>query len=146
MEYIVQVDEYEHKLFCLKFLIKGTEDNNTKFSTITNNDDFIGIISTCIEILMNEFWTKELHNNPSFFFIGANSKNEDKSITKRFRVYRQIIINKISATNFFHYESKKESVYLLLNRNMCTNSPHIRDEIIKAFNDFEVDMSALTIQ
>ena len=45
-------------------------------------------------------------------------KEEDvESSSKRFRLYRRIMLNMIDANEFHHLEAPKRDAYLILNRN-----------------------------
>ena len=105
-EYIVQLDEYVHKVYCLKFYDKDDFDDKFKFKrqkgNLANGDfrDFRGIIATCMKICLDVYFKDtDSGHTPSFVFIGGNSIGEAPNNSKRFRIYKLIIANKVSKTN-----------------------------------------------
>ncbi len=85
-----------------------------------------GIVSTCINIMLDLYAQNPLF---SFGFIGANSENEEKENTKRFRLYKAIMMRIFSPSKFRHLGYDKESAYLMLSRANEKNNPSLQMEI-----------------
>jgi hypothetical protein len=111
--YIFRAEEYDYKLFAVKFYPKSFEDSPKKYSLLTNENQAPPVIRTCINIMLDLF---ERFPDASFGFIGTNSEDEDKDSTQRFRIYKYLMENFFSPAQFSHYSYPQRSVYLLLNR------------------------------
>lgn len=129
-QYIVQVEQYPHHLYVIKFYLKQHRLSENKYSLLTNLHDPLQVIGTCIEILIYFY-----HKNPfaSFAFIGANSLNEPVKNTRRFKIYRKIMENSFSPLIFNHSVYEEESAYLLLNKDNAEDN--VLEKIEKMFHD-----------
>jgi hypothetical protein len=82
---------------------------------LTNNHDAAKVINTSLEVMRHFLLNK--NKKASFGFSGAASLEENENLeTKRFRIYRKIMENLFSPTNFFHYQLPERNIYLLVNR------------------------------
>ncbi len=129
--YIIEVEEYEPFLiYVIKFYLKNTKDSPLKYNLRTNLNEAPTVLSTILN-LMAEIYYK----NPycSFGFIGSHDINENRSNTKRFRIYKRIMENLFSPVDFKHFQYKNGSAYLLLNNNYSINHPELFMSIEKYF-------------
>lgn len=113
--YIVNVEEYDHNVFVIKFHLNAHSGSRNKYSILVKTHNASPVIRTCIEIMLFIY-----RKNPyaSFGFIGANLiKEVSHKNTKRFRLYRKIMENLFSPIHFSHYKYVEKSAYLLLNRD-----------------------------
>jgi len=117
--YIVKADYHKYNVFAIKFYPKSYRGYKEKYNTITNKGDVQNILITCakvIPLLLKDFPTS------SFGFIGSPSidarsnRVENYVINQRFRIYRQIVSQKIGTSTFVHFEYEQISAYLLINR------------------------------
>lgn len=135
--YIVNVEEYLHDVFILKFHTKATTWSKKKYTLLTNDHEARKIIFTCIQIGLEIYNSKP---TASFGFIGAPTKNEIKrkhilEKTKRFRVYRKFATFFFSPNNFLHSANERYSSYLLINRQKINHDPDITNKIIDHFTE-----------
>jgi hypothetical protein len=87
-KYIVEVEEYEHTMFILKFHLKCDSQSDNKYSKMTKYKDVNKVLRTCIDIMIEMY-----RENPysSFGFMGANMVDEEIPNNKRYRVYKGIM-------------------------------------------------------
>jgi len=129
--YIVNVEEYLHDIYIIKFHLKSHSDSEDKYRILTHFNDAAKIISTCTEIMISFY---KNNDKASFGFIGAQFVgDEDQSNTKRFRVYRRVMENLFSPVKFSHYSIPEKSAYLLLNK---LNTSVTLEEIERMFNNY----------
>ncbi len=114
--YIINVEEYRHNIFAVKFYLKKHRKSENKYKFIENvgSDTARAIFSTCIEIMVHF-----LKTNPysSFTYIASASKGESEKNNQRFRIYRYIFEISFPITDFDHKLYEEKSAYLILNRN-----------------------------
>jgi len=117
--YIVNVEEYQHKLFVIKFYLKSHEHSKQKYNLLANNGDAFRIISTCVNIILHI-----LKETPtaSFGFIGEHIIGEEKTNTKRFRIYKRVTENYFPPLKFEHAINIENSSYLILNKKNKTEN------------------------
>lgn len=113
-QYIVNVEEYPHEVFVVKFHLKSHSDSERRYQLLTEAHDPFRVIGTVLHIMLY-FYKK--YPYASFGFIGSPLEMEGKTNTKRFRVYRQIMANYFSPVDFQHYLYAAASAYLMLNRH-----------------------------
>ena len=107
-------------MYVLKFHLKSHKDSNNKYSLIVHHEkdnynfDVSVILNTCINILVD---IKNENENASFGFKGSPDLDGLINNTRRYRVYKLLTENKFSTKYFEHIVSKKDSTYLLLNKN-----------------------------
>jgi hypothetical protein len=128
--YVVNVEEYANGVFVLKFYLQNLAGNENKFKKLTRVFDAGAVLSTCVEIVKSFF-----QKNPfaSFAFVGAWAENEGRGNSKRFRIYKRVVISLISEINFEHHSYPDQSAYLLLNRIAAVNDPDLHLKIEKMF-------------
>lgn len=125
--YIVYVDELKELELCfIKFLPKVYNKAANKYKVRTNLYEMPSIISTCLNILI-DFYKKNPYR--SFGFIGENDEGEPIQNTKRYRLYRKIVLSLFSPETFKHICDSSKSVYILLNVNHQMNNPNLAQEI-----------------
>lgn len=130
--YIVNVEEYPYDMYVPKFHLKAHTDSDQKYQLLTGFNDASRVISTCIRVMLS--FHKE---NPaaSFGFVGINLVNESKETTKRFRVYRQLMINLFSPIKFSHFEYEQESAYIILNKQRQSEEENLLEKIEALFRE-----------
>jgi len=132
--YLIEVEQYLHEIFVIKFYRKQDKPRDCKFNILTNENNCTKIISTCIQVLITIL---QSHPNASFGFLGSHTIDGDnvepRENTKRFKVYKTAMENLIGDDIFIHSMDVVHSTYLMINKN---NSPE--DEfLIKAREMFE---------
>jgi len=116
-KYRVKVDHYENDILIIKYHRRMDQGSN-RFNILSGEYKCSRIIATCIDILVNLFKKKP---SASFGFLGSHTvvdgkPEEKKEKTKRFRVYKMAIENKIGDNIFLHNMDESKSAYLMINR------------------------------
>ena len=131
--YIVEVEEYPHRVFAIKFYPKAFRLSKKRFNLLTNTFEPRRIIHTCINIML-ELYNK--YTDASFGFAAARCTNEkQKENVKRFRVYALLMATYFSDNYFEHTENKKQNAYLMINRQMLSINPHFKTELMEFFEE-----------
>jgi len=89
---------------------------------LTNLKQATRVIRTCIEIML--YFIDKKNPWASFIFIGAQLQEESTKNTKRFRVYKMIMENFFSPTEFDHYLHEENSIYIILNKLKIEDAPN----------------------
>lgn len=116
--YIVEVEEFPHDFYGLKFYYKGVANSKRRYSLLTYDFEPRTIVMSCINIMRNYY-----DENPcaSFGFVAADDIDtfETKNVhtpNKRFRFYRRMMLTLFSPVNFEQYTDTANSIYLLINK------------------------------
>jgi len=113
--YIVEVEEYNHDLYAIKYYLKAHTQSPNKFKLLTGLKQPTRVIRTCIDVML--YFIKRRNPWASFIFIGEQLQTEDsKKNTKRFRIYKSIMENFFNPVDFDHYYRRESSVYIILNK------------------------------
>lgn len=116
--YIVEVEEYAHNIYVVKFYPKEYRLSEHKFNFLVNDFEASKVIRTCANIMIDM-----LRQNPtaSFGFIGANTITKDyteqKYYTKRFSIYKTLMSSWFPEDKFLHSMNEANSAYLLINKD-----------------------------
>lgn len=131
--YIVEVEEYPHRVFAIKFYPKAFRLSKKRFNLLTNTFEPRRIIHTCINIML-ELYTK--YTDASFGFTAARCENEkQKENVKRFRVYALLMATYFSDKYFEHTENRMHNSYLMINRKMLSVNPQFTTELVEFFDE-----------
>lgn len=132
--YLVEVEKFKHNTYVIKYFLKQHKKNKNRYNLSSNEFKCRPVVITVINIL-----AEILNKNPlsCFAFIGAHTIEkglppEPKDNTKRFRVYRRLVENKIGPQTFTHFESQIGSSYLLIN-NKVEDVEAAKEAITKMF-------------
>jgi len=129
--YILRADYHKEDVFGIKFYAQHHKHSDLKYSKITNRGDVQNILVSCLSvvpILLAQ------HSTASFGFIGsrtvdkASQRVEGHQNTQRYRIYKELIKEKIGEITFEHVDYKQLSGYLLLNR--AAGNPKIKESAI----------------
>lgn len=119
--YIVEVERFSNHFLGLKFYWKGVVNSKNRYSLLTNDYEPRTIIMSCVYIMLDYFKNDRC---ASFGFVAANDLNSSKNNTtpnKRFRFYRRMMLSIFGSETFAQGYDIKNSIYLLINRNMLDN-------------------------
>jgi len=118
--YLVDVEQYQHRIFIVKFYLKNHQDSKKKFNLTTKQVDKDGkvtydndgwrILSTCLQIMLK---VREKHPDMSGGFIGANREGESLVSTKRFLVWSQAALTFFNPESYVHYSNPGASTYFI---------------------------------
>lgn len=112
-KFTANLHEYDIGLFAVKFYAHKHRYSKERYSLTTNNGDAIKILKTMVCIML---YALQQYPNHSFCFIGNASKGEDSLETKRFKVYRQIMLRYFSSNSFLHSSDASISFYSMVNK------------------------------
>lgn len=118
--YIVEVEHFSHHFLGLKFYWKGVAASRDRYSLLTNDYEPRTIVMSCIQIMLEYF-----HNNgfASFGFVAAPDLGAEgvNVPNKRFRFYRNLMLNVFGSQTFIQAYDINTSVYVLINRKYFEN-------------------------
>lgn len=121
--YLVEVEQYPHNIYVLKFYRRIHKGNKERFNLLTNEGRCSRIVGTCFSIFMDIYKKNPL---ASFGFIGSYTIDkktgnvEPKSSTKRFKIYSLAVISYFGEETFTHFQNPANSVYLAIsNKNIA---------------------------
>lgn len=145
LKYIVNVEEYPHNVYVLKFHLKNHTHSKWKYCELTD----VGLVParkilfTCIDI---GYQIRSKNELASFGFLGNPTKEEVRTKhfnkTKRFRVYDNYARFFFSPDTYEHIMDEEKSIYLLLNKKAVAKEPKLLSEITKLFQK-NFDLEAL---
>lgn len=125
---------YKHNIYAVKFHLKADRDNPNKYHKLTDLKEFRPIINTCIKVVLDVF---KKDSCASFGFIGSNTITKDyvepKENTKRYRVYKRLVLTYFSDEYFKHIVDTQHSSYMLLKRTELKKNPNLEKDIVKLF-------------
>lgn len=116
--YIVEVEHFSENFLGLKFYWKGVAASKDRYSLLTNDFEPRTIVCSCINIMYEYF---KRNKKSSFGFVGAHDLGVFNLIgvpSKRFRFYRRMMLSIFGSETFAQYYDLKNSMYLLVNREM----------------------------
>jgi hypothetical protein len=119
-KYIIKVEEFDKKIFILKFFLKTHTMSDNRFNVLTGERDAFRIFSTCLNVLY--YIKSEVETEASFGFIGARAlgKEDNDENTQRFRIYSTKGKTFFNPDNYIHVQNIKNSTYLILDRRLHT--------------------------
>jgi hypothetical protein len=138
MKYVVNVEEYNHHVFIMKFFRQKHTDSKLRYIILTKEYDARKIIQTCVNIgihLLKEFPLA------SFGFLGMPTakelEKESQKIfnTKRYRVYEKYATFFFKEDNFEHNYDINSSTYFMLNRKKVEENTSIKQCILTMFTE-----------
>ncbi len=141
LQFVIEIDEFEHNFYALKFYPKHLKKSADRYNLITNNGDVIRILLSCassIPIIL------EKNKLASFGFVGSRTRSKkNRSFSesfyqnKRYRIYSTLIQEVIGNKFFDHFEFNNLSAYLLLNK-ANTNPQKLKKVIVNMIqHEFE---------
>ncbi|MDI1233297.1 MAG: hypothetical protein PSX81_03330 [bacterium] len=136
-KYVVNVEEYKHDVFIMKFFKQNHADSKFRYSILTNEYDARKIIQTCVNIGLHVL---QQFPKASFGFLGMPTmkelKREDKIFnTKRYRVYEKYATFFFKEENFEHNFDINTSAYFMLNKKQLEDNKHIKKTILQMFTN-----------
>ena len=112
----------------MKFFLARDKNSPHRFKLMSGLNDSIRVLSTVVMIMVELI---NLYPHACFVIKGMEGENE-VGISKRFRIYRRIIINYFSTEKFTHMERPDLNLYFLLNK---ATTPEIGQKIIDMLRD-----------
>lgn len=142
--YHVHVEIHPNHFYGVKYHLKEHKNNPNKYNIQTNLYEARQILFTCIRIMLD---VNDKDICSSFGFIGSNTilsmgaegdfekTDEPKSNTKRFRVYRRLMMTFFDERTFEHFDNEEYSAYMLVRQSELATNPNLITEISKYFSD-----------
>lgn len=135
--YIVEIESFSHAFLGIKFYWKGVSESKNRYSLLTNDYEPRTIIMSCIHIMLHYYFQ---NSHCSFGFVAAPNLDKSSnvsSINKRFRFYKNMMINTFGVETFIHVYDSNNSLYILINRSIYEtgkiNIPLLESEISKLY-------------
>lgn len=134
--YIVEIEHYSNHFLGLKFYWKGVADSKDRYSLLTNDYEPRTIVMSCIQIMLKYFRQDEFS---SFGFVAAPDLDgvQIGLPNKRFRFYRNLMLNIFGSKTFLQAYDVNTSVYVLINRKYYENGSitlqSLEDEISRLY-------------
>lgn len=130
--YWVWVECYDLHMYAVKFHLKRHRNSPKKYSIMTGLGEPRRIINTCVAIMLE---IAKDDPRSSFGFIGANMEGEEISNTKRFRIYKILMLTYFSDSFFQHKINCEKSAYLLIRKSELARIPSLMEDIENFFTD-----------
>lgn len=145
--YHVHVEMYPNHFYGVKFHLKDHKKNQYKYNILTNYRWARSVIYTCIKIMLD---IDSRDNRSSFGFIGSNTVfsirkdgkrecfehvDEEKSETKRYRIYKRIMLTFFKETTFEHIYNESTSAYMMVRLTELEKNNNLIDDISNYFSD-----------
>lgn len=114
--YIVEVEHFSNHFLGLKFYWKGVVNSKNRYSLLTNDYEPRTIVMSCIQIML-DYYRKD--DFSSFGFVAAPDLygfEKEGVPNKRFRFYRNLMLNVFGSQTFIQAYDERTSVYVLINR------------------------------
>lgn len=130
--YMVNVEEYDHHVYILKFCLESHQDNKHKFNVLTNigHSEARKVIYTCVQIGLSIY---EKNSLASFGFVASPTIDELRktgfSNTKRLIIYQYFAQLFFNQENFTHSLTEEQSSYLILNKKYEQQEPGAMQKI-----------------
>ncbi|OAV63633.1 hypothetical protein Barb6_03633 [Bacteroidales bacterium Barb6] len=112
--------------------MKAHRDSKFKYNILTGLNEARMVINTCIAVMLE---IDKTDTRSSFGFIGSNMPNEGINETKRFKLYKKIMLSHFSDDVFFHSQSKDKSAYIMARRTELEKNPNLISDIEQFFSD-----------
>ncbi len=128
--YCVLIEQYDYQVYAVKYYLAEKKSCSKRYNLLSFQGEATRVITTVAMIII------ELANdNPfaSFCFVGSRLLTEEKSNTKRFKLYSRILESKVSSVNFEHKHSKKYSSYIMINRH--NTDKNFLDKVVAMFKE-----------
>lgn len=135
-KYMIECEEYSESIFIIKFFPKRLKDNSKRFNMLTGENKMGKIVATCIQLVLQLL---KKNNKASFGFVGSHTYDarrqyiEDRSCTKRFKIYRYAVYSLIGEQAFTHFMEERNSTYLLIN-NKHDNVDEVKEKANRMFD------------
>lgn len=113
--YLVEVEHFSNRFLGLKFYWKGVAESKDRYSLLTNDYEPRTIVMSCIQVMLDYYRHDEFC---SFGFVAAPDLQGGREgvPNKRFRFYRNMMLNTFGEKTFIQAYDAETSVYVLINR------------------------------
>lgn len=141
-KYLVHVEIHPKHFYGVKFHLKDDTNCKEKYNRLTGLNEVRPLVRTCMAIML------DIHNQDSrssFGFIGSNiisekiTKNgksylhENTINTKRYRVYKRLMLTYFSDEIFLHLVEESKSTYMMIRKTELNLNPSLVKEISDYF-------------
>ena len=110
--------------------LETTMGSHELLAALQNIEANHGIFYTLFHIMLDVL---KRDSKASFFFVGAEDENDELGMaTRRFRVYKKFTTSVVSERLFKHYAIENESLYILINKNSCSDCDDLAKRITVA--------------
>lgn len=127
-KYIVRAERFSYEVVTIKFYPKRYEKSPNRYRLLTGERHASRILGTILRIMVD---VVKKYEATSLAFVGAELPNEAQDRTKRYKLYKEIMIAFFAPVNFSHHPYPTKSIYLILNRK--NKNPEILRKIEQMF-------------
>jgi len=144
--YHVHIEEYENKVFVVKYHLKIHENRKDRFKIIINDGNANQVIGTVLAITLT-IW--RANNYSSFAFIGVykislpeyrhKRESPDTARTQRFTIYQRLVASSFGKEAFLHSADTERNAYIMVstkNPDTLNFLQRIVDMFGSIYNDF----------
>ena len=131
-KYMVLVERLPHQMFAVKFHTRSDKNHPCRFTRMTGDGEPLSIVNTVINIMCQY---AQRYPQSSFSFIASRGDGETDEMSKRFRLYHRIILNKFSDREFCISYDTRLSLYLLLRRSEVEAGRLSVNDVLTYVND-----------
>lgn len=135
--YIIEIESFSHAFLGIKFYWKGVAESKNRYSLLTNDYEPRTIIMSCIHVMLQYYFQ---NTHCSFGFVAAPDLDKSSIVqsgNKRFRFYKNMMLNTFGVETFMHVYDTKNSLYILINRSQYKEGnisiPLLESEISKLY-------------
>ena len=141
LKYIIRVEQYDNA-YALKFYAARDRKDINKYHRTINIHGYtstLRLLMTCLAVV--PYILSNINNKASFVVNGANSRDlrnrteEDTQNNQRFRIYKGIVLRKISDQIFQHFYIDETSSFVLVNKQSTQDYDKEFNRLIKIFSD-----------
>lgn len=135
----MEMEQVDENFYAIKFYWKAVEKSKKRYSLLTNDYEPRRIIRSCIEVML-----EYIRKNPriSFGFLASDDLEEDINGKKleegignrRFRFYRNLMLNLFGPESFYQVSDINNNLYLMLNRKEVDEGRLVLASIEKRIN------------
>lgn len=117
-KYLLFAERYKNDIYVIKYCLKAHKNHAKRYNILTQEGKCSRIIGTCLRVMLSIF---KKNPNASFGFLGSHTidstrrHEEKRNNTKRFRVYKQAIIDLFGDEKFTHFMNIDNSTYIMVN-------------------------------
>ena len=113
--YLIYITQYPWDFHTIDFCRNRTKNSRHKWTELTGRNDAIRVLSTVVHLMIH-LLKEGYQEGVSFGFIGARmAQDKEGGGSKRYKVYRKIMLNLIDRFNYIHLEDPRADAYLIVN-------------------------------
>jgi hypothetical protein len=131
--YWVWVEAYMYNIYGIKFHLKSDRNSKDKYERLSNLNEAKAVINTCMNIMLE---INVMDKKSSFGFIGSPCfKDIGIQETKRYKVYKRMLLTYFSDDIFQHIQNNHKSTYMMVRKAELDKDKNLIQKIEDFFTD-----------